>query len=293
MLQELQRFDEARTDFERALSIDPDFANAHYDLATLCLRLGDFERGFREYEWRWKVPNLKLFAGSFTGQPWLGREDLSGKTIVLFADQGLGDTIQFCRYARLAAAAGARVILQVQKGLVALLSGMAGVEQVIATGEPVPEHDFHAALCSLPLAFGTTLETIPGEIAYLDCAAGPARPLAQPSWASAGPKIGLNWAGNQNYQGDAERSILLPPLLPLLKNAGVNFVGPAERPARRRRRSAARPSADPLHRRPDHAVRGHGRGHRADGRGDLERHRHGASRRRARQADVDPAAASA
>ena len=144
---------------------------------------------------------------------------------MLFADQGLGDTIQFCRYAKLAAAAGARVILQVQKGLVALLIGTPGVERVIATGEPLPEHDFHCPLCSLPLAFGTTLDTIPADTPYLT-----APPDRLEHWrarlgGSAGIRVGLNWAGNATYQGDAERSILLPPLLPLLANTGVSFVG--------------------------------------------------------------------
>lgn len=225
VLQELRRFDDAQAGYERVLSIDPDFAAAHYDLATLCLRRGNFERGFREYEWRWKVANLKLFTGGFSGRPWLGREDLAGKTIVLFADQGLGDTIQFCRYVKFAAAAGARVILQVQKGLVALLSGMPGVERVIATGEPVPEHDFHSPICGLPLAFGTTLETIPAETPYLPVPLDRLEHWRNRLGASGAPRIGLNWAGNRNYQGDAERSILLPPLLPLLAETQWSFVG--------------------------------------------------------------------
>jgi tetratricopeptide (TPR) repeat protein len=225
VLQELRRFDDALADYESAVAVDPDFANAHYDLATLSLRRGDFERGFREYEWRWKVANLKFFTGSFTGQPWLGREDISGKTIVLFADQGLGDTIQFCRYAKLATAAGARVILQVQKPLVALLSNMPDVERVIAAGDPLPEYDLHAPLSSLPLAFGTTLASMPAEAPYLLAPRDRLEHWRTRLATSGGLRVGLNWAGNPSYAGDAERSIFLPRLLPLLANEQANFFG--------------------------------------------------------------------
>lgn len=224
VLQELRRFDDAQGAYERALSIDPDFANAHYNLATLHLRRGDLQQGFHEYEWRWKVPGFNFYAGDFAGQPWRGREDIAGKTIVLFADQGLGDTIHFCCYAKVAKAAGARVILQVQKPLVALLSAMPEVERVVAIGEPVPEHDYHAPLCSLPLAFGTTLETIPAVTPYLNAPEHRIEHWRARLGTSSAPRIGLNWAGNPSYHTDAERSILLPPLLPLLRHSGFKFV---------------------------------------------------------------------
>jgi hypothetical protein len=116
----------------------------------LCLRRGDFERGFREYEWRWKVENLRFYKGSFPGPVWMGDRDISGKTLLFYADQGLGDTIQFCRYVQLATAADAKVILQVQRPLARLLAQLDGASQVVAAGDPLPEFDYHTPLCSLP-----------------------------------------------------------------------------------------------------------------------------------------------
>jgi hypothetical protein len=225
VLQAMERFDEALAGYERAIGVDPQFANAHYNLATLCLKKGDFDRGFREYEWRWKVENLRFYQGRFPQPVWLGDRDISGKTLLFYADQGLGDTVQFCRYVQLAAAAGAKVILQVQKQLVRLLADLDGADQVIATGDPVPEFDYHSPLCSLPLAFGTNVSSVPAQTPYLRAPPDRVEHWRANIGGATGPKVGLNWAGNPNYGDDAERSILLPRLLPLLVQDELKFFG--------------------------------------------------------------------
>ena len=143
--------------------------------------------------------------------------------MLLYADQGLGDTLQFVRYAPMVAARGARVILQVQKPLVGLLGGVRGVDQVVARGDPLPAFDLRCALASLPLACKTRVDTIPTEIPYL-----PVPPDHVEKWrarlpASGRLKVGLHWAGNAKYAKDDQRSILLSPLLPLLAASDATF----------------------------------------------------------------------
>ena len=130
---------------------------------------------------------------------WLGAEELSGKTILLHSEQGFGDTLQFLRYVPLVAARGARVVLEVQRPLKALAESLAGVEAVVAEGDPLPGFDYQCPLLSLPLAFGTTLQSIPGEIPYLHAA-----PDRVAKWQAilgerTGPRIGLVWAGQSEH----------------------------------------------------------------------------------------------
>ena len=166
---------------------------------------GDFAAGWAKFEWRW----LKRGADAKRecARPlWLGEQDVAGKTVLLHAEQGFGDTIQFCRYAPLLAERGARVVLEVQPGLKSLLSGLAGVQQVVARGERLPDFDFHCPLLSLPLAFGTTLQTIPARVPYLAATPG----LVQ-SWRAQArrqcARIGLAWSGNPKHLKDRNRSI--------------------------------------------------------------------------------------
>jgi tetratricopeptide (TPR) repeat protein len=166
VLQELKRLDAALADFDNAISIKPDYAEAClYKAFTLLLR-GDFETGFKLYEARWKLPTLKM-RRQYVQRLWHGEELLRDKKILLHSEQGLGDTIQFCRYSSLLAQAGAEVILEVPAPLVGLLKTLNGVSQVLPMGEPLPEFDYHCPLMSLPLAFKTVLGTIPCPIPYL------------------------------------------------------------------------------------------------------------------------------
>jgi Tfp pilus assembly protein PilF len=215
-LNELKRFEEALTSYDRALAVRPDYAEAHWNEALLRLLTGDFSRGWVKYEWRWKNESLAPRKRNFSQTLWLGAEALDGKTILLHSEQGFGDTIQFCRYVPLVAARGARVILEVPRPLSKLMSPLSGAEQIVSNGDPLPDFDIHCPLLSLPLAFGTRLETIPSATPYLrassqslmnwDTRLGPRRH----------PRIGLAWSGSPMNRNDQNRSIGLSSLLPLL-----------------------------------------------------------------------------
>ncbi len=216
-LHELARLDEALACYDDALALNPTYADGHFNKALLRLLKGDFDTGWREYEWRrWKDDNLTLYRRDFTQPLWLGQTTIEGKTIRLHAEQGFGDTIQFCRYAPLVAARGARVLLEVPVQLKDLMATLAGVAEVIATQNELPDFDLHCPLLSLPLALATRVESIPAQVPYLSV---PAESLSR--WTGAvGPKrrlrIGLVWSGSSGHKGDAVRSINLRSLLPVL-----------------------------------------------------------------------------
>ena len=219
VLQELRRFDEALATYDRAAAIAPDHAEAQTNRAFLLLLTGDFARGWPAYEWRRKLPSW--VERGFTQPEWSG-EDIAGKRLLLHAEQGFGDTIQFARYALLAAARGAQVTLAVQPPLVPLLAGLPGVA-VIPDRDPLPPFDRHCSLLSLPRAFATTLDTIPGGVPYV---AAPADRIA--AWAphlpQDGLRIGLAWSGHPANTKDHERSIPFAHLAPLLALPGTRFV---------------------------------------------------------------------
>jgi hypothetical protein len=153
---------------------------------------------------------------------WHG-EDLSAKTLLLYTEQGYGDTIQFCRYVPLVAERGARVVLQVQAPLRELMCTLGDAAQIVSADDPLPDFDVHYPLLSLPLAFGTRLESVPSKTPYLH-----APPRALEAWrtrlgARARPRIGICWAGNSQFKTDATRSIGLLPMLPMLANQDVQF----------------------------------------------------------------------
>jgi len=160
----------------------------------------------------------------FSQPLWLGAEPLTGKTILLHSEQGLGDTIQFCRYAPLVAARGGRVVLEVQASLVELLKNLPGVAQVAAKGSVLPAFDMQCPLASLPLAFATRLETIPADIPYLSASAA-LRDKWRPKIdaGAAGLKVGVAWAGNPNLPNDHIRSIDLQSMTALFATPGVQF----------------------------------------------------------------------
>ena len=163
----LHRFDEAATAFETAIRIDPDFAGAHVHLAFVRLLTGDFERGWAELEWRWRAKGFPDPLRRFRRPRWDGAP-LAGRTILMVAEQGLGDTIQFARYGPLLARRGGRVVLESPPELVRLLRTLPGDVEVVARGDDPPRFDCYAALMSLPGLMGTTLETVPAEVPYLE-----------------------------------------------------------------------------------------------------------------------------
>jgi tetratricopeptide (TPR) repeat protein len=216
-LKELGRLAPALESIEHALALQPGHAAAHWNRALWCLQDGRFEQGWRGYEWRWQAAHLSI-AGErrqFAAPLWLGREALAGRTLLLHAEQGLGDTLQMCRYTALAAARGATVILEVQPALAGLLAGLDGVSRVVARGDALPRFDLHCPLMSLPLAFGTTLATIPAAPAYL--AAAPASVAQWAAWLGPATRrrVGLVWSGNPRHHNDHQRSIGFDQLAPL------------------------------------------------------------------------------
>jgi tetratricopeptide (TPR) repeat protein len=225
-LRRLDRPVEALAGFEAAIVARPEFPEAHFEAAMTRLCLGDFEAGWKAYEWRWRT-------GAFAGQRrqlqaplWLGNAPVIGKTILLHAEQGFGDTIQFIRYAPLLAGQGAKVVCEVQPELLSLLSQLQNVPDitVVARGEPLPAFDLQCPLLSLPLAFGTRPETVPAAIPYL---AAPAQRLAE--WRDRLPPEGLRagfvWSGQPSHKNDANRSIPLARLAGLFENPPVRCFG--------------------------------------------------------------------
>jgi len=213
-LQALNQLDGALACYTRALQLQPDLALAHWNSGLCRLLRGEFELGWQHYEWG-RVCGQRGPQRIFEAPLWLGEQSLQGKSILLHAEQGLGDTLQFCRYAPLVAALGATVWLEVQAPLQVLLSQLPGVTGVIAQGDALPHFDYHCPLLSLPLAFRTRLETIPSQAAYLH--ADPdkiARWSTYPA-SSQQPLIGIAWSGNPTHRHDQLRSIPLAQWAPL------------------------------------------------------------------------------
>jgi hypothetical protein len=177
---------------------------------------GDLPRGWVEYQWRRKAPIAGLSPRDFPQALWLGEQEIAGKTILLHSEQGFGDSIQFCRYAPLVAARGARVIMEVEAPLRNLMTGLAGTAEIVAKGSPLPDFDLQCPLPSLPLAFKTGLDTIPQNMPYLRAPKQAMAHWAALLGAKRSPRIGLAWAGNTRHVRDGERSMRLRDLLPLL-----------------------------------------------------------------------------
>ena len=222
---ELGRVDEALAHFDRALALDPHSAEAHFARSLVLLLRGDYREGWREYEWRWKIKAFSAPAERFAQPMWDGRA-LAGETLLLHAEQGFGDTLQFVRYAALAAERCGAVVLECQPTLKNLLHGAPGVVRVIGAGEPLPSVAAHAPLMSLPAIFGTTLDTVPWSGAYVTADDGLVqkwRTLLEP-YASSGRRVGLVWAGNPKHWSDRKRSLGLEMLAPLAAAADCTFI---------------------------------------------------------------------
>ena len=222
-LRKLDRPHEALMSVTRALASKPDFAQARFVDSLVRLTLGDFRAGWRAYESRWQGRNLAAQRRNFAAPLWLGGGSLAGKTILLHAEQGFGDTLQFVRYAPLMAGQGAKVVLEVQHELVRLLEGLDGIDAVIARSETLPSFDLHCPLLSLPLAFGTEPATIPAPVPYIAAADGDIR-----LWRELLPRgrrrIGVVWAGDPAHDNDVNRSMRLKALAPVFDMPDVDFV---------------------------------------------------------------------
>jgi tetratricopeptide (TPR) repeat protein len=210
------KYDECLAAFAKAAECDPDLPEIYSNRAIILLTLGNYEQGWKEYEWRWRA-NLKILAPPRKlAEPQWDGSPLEGRTILLHTEQGFGDAIQFARYVPLVVERGGRVILECQRELVRLLRTVAGVSQVIPRGEALPRFDVHSPLMGLPLVFGTTLESIPSKVPYLRAdSAGSARWKSRINESPARLKIGIAWAGSPAQRKDRQRSMSTASLAPL------------------------------------------------------------------------------
>jgi hypothetical protein len=226
---------EAIASYDRAIALQPDFPLAHYYRGMLLLLMGDFERGWADFEWRLQKPGSGPHRRILPQPRWNG-SDISGKTILLHAEQGLGDTMHFARYATLVAARGARVIVESQPSIATLLRTVKGVAEVVTGPAPLlphqlPPFDVHCPLLSLPFVFGTNLGSIPAEIPYLFPDPARAESWRQQLAADRNLRIGLSWAGSPLHGNDRSRSMALAAFAPLASVPNVTFYTLQKGPA--------------------------------------------------------------
>ncbi|MFM0068538.1 tetratricopeptide repeat protein [Paraburkholderia aspalathi] len=222
---------QALQSYERALAVNPAAAETHWNQSLCLLQLGQLEAGWKEYEWRWERSRIKAGRRTFAQPLWLGDFSIDGKTILLHAEQGLGDTLQFCRYAGMVSKLGAKVVLEVPDELMRLMSTLDGVDQLIEAGQVLPPFDCHCPLLSLPLAFKTDLASIPSKTPYLFADSQATREWHERIAAQAEGrlKVGLVWAGGNRphvaelRKNDARRSIAFERLAPILDVPNVQF----------------------------------------------------------------------
>jgi hypothetical protein len=215
-LVKLFQHEEALISYDQALALDSSYVEAYWNKALALLQLGRFSEGWVLHESRWAKPSFQPIVRHFPQPIWDGSFPINGKTLLLHAEQGLGDTLQFVRYVELVTALGARIVLEAQAPLVPLFDGLFGVEALVKQGDPLPSFDCHCPLMSLPLAFQTTLTSVPNAVPYLKPS-----PEKQLFWAEKlGPtsqlRVGLVWSGDPRHQNDKHRSIPLAELMAAL-----------------------------------------------------------------------------
>ena len=216
-LGELKKYDEALINFDQAIALNPDIPEAYWNKSTLLLLQGKFEEGWKLYEWRWEGTQ-KEHRRHFSQPLWLGEYDnLHGKTILIYPEQGLGDVIQFCRYIPMIEDLGATVLFAVHPSLKSLVATMDANFTIIENGTDLPDFDLQCPIMSLPLAFKTTLETIPSEIPYLYADSDKIKDWKRVLGDEKITRIGLVWSGSTIHKNDHNRSLLLNQLEPILQ----------------------------------------------------------------------------
>jgi len=232
------QFDEAIAACRQAIALKPDLPGAHHNLALSLLARGDFQPGWEEYEWRWKCEDFPSPPRNFPQPQWDGRP-LEDRTLLLHAEQGFGDAIQFIRYVPLVAGRGGKIIIECYAELQRLFRTIAGRCQIVVRDQPLPAFDLHCPLLSLPRAFGTNLANIPHVVPYLS-----PDPALVDAWSrTLGPgdgqlRVGLAWAGTPGFKADRTRSLNLQQLAPFATVAeakptarGVKFYSLQKHPA--------------------------------------------------------------
>jgi tetratricopeptide (TPR) repeat protein len=231
-----QRFDEAIDLYRQSIAIKPNRAEVHFNLASALLMRGEFQQGWEEYEWRWKLKEYQPLLRNFPQPRWDG-SGFEGRTLLLHAEQGLGDVLQFIRYLPIVAQRGGKIILECQAELQRLFQAVAGMCEIVVRGRPLPPFDLHCPLLSLPRVFGTDLSNLPKTLPYLS-----PEPALIDAWSrTLGPadgqmRVGLAWAGSPRFKGDRTRSMNLRQLAPFAAIRGIKFYslqkGPAEEQAK-------------------------------------------------------------
>lgn len=217
-----RRFDEALDHYAHAIRLKPDYPDAHWNRSLIWLLTGDFERGWPAYEWRWRCartgPTPTYREPRWDGSP------LDGRTILLHAEQGLGDTLHFVRYAALVKARGGSVILQCQPPLKCILASCAGIDQLVGQGGPLPRFDVWTPLMSLPAMFGTHLRTIPAHVPYVSAEAALVEHWRRELAPLRGFRVGIAWQGSPRHPWDRHRSATFDDLTPLARVPGIDFI---------------------------------------------------------------------
>jgi len=203
LMYRLQEFEASIESYEQAIRLNPNFAEAHCGKALVKILQGQYEEGWALYEWRWKGSHLKEFIRNFSQPLWLGKESIKDKIILIHAEQGLGDSIQFCRYvAMVEALTPKQILLEVPKALLSLLSTLKNKVTLIEQGNPIPEFDVHCPMMSLPCAFKTTSETIPADIPYLYSEENKTKLWKDKLGLKIKLRVGIVWSGSLNHIAD-------------------------------------------------------------------------------------------
>jgi hypothetical protein len=237
MLQFLNRVDEAIESFDQTLAIWPNYAPAHSNKSLALLLKGEYDLGWAEHEWRWMMDEFTSAKRNFSQPQWVGLDSndaansalessthaLHGKTILIHCEQGLGDTLQFCRYLPLLAQTGARVLFEVQPALYSLMTQIAPADTLIKQGDHLPDFDFHCPLISLPYALRNSLSGIPAKASYLVANNGKIEEWAHKLGKKNKPRVGYLWSGNVHHHNDEFRSLPLKQLIPYLESLSESF----------------------------------------------------------------------
>ena len=214
--QALRKTDQATNDFDRCLLINPKHADAHWNKALIKISLGEYEEGWKLYEWRWKSFSKK-WARHYDNPLWLGEESLNRKSILIYPEQGYGDFIQFYRYIPKLQALGAKVILETPAPLINLITESSTNIEIVESGKKLPKFDFQCPIMSLPLAFKTNLDSIPNDIPYLSANEEKNKKWENKLGINIRKRIGIAWSGSKDHKNDHNRSIALEKLAPIIK----------------------------------------------------------------------------
>ena len=215
-LRDAKRFDRAINDFDKAITINRDFAEGYWNKALTLLRIEKYEDAWPLLEYRWHTHNFTSPNRNFDEPLWLGNETLDGKTILIHSEQGLGDSLQFCRYIAMLRDLGCQIYLEVEKPLIGIMRALLPSSCIFEKNSDLPDFDFHCPMMSLPLAFKTKIETIPCKKPYLSACDSHKVFWQNKLGAKTKPRIGIAWQGNPAHTNDASRSIPLKKIIDYL-----------------------------------------------------------------------------